>query len=67
MNFDAQKSVVLGVLEQKKGENFSFPFFFFFREKAESRGAVEKLSPDEAHSRTVSSKTNKSCFVRNDE
>ena len=49
MNFDAQKSV-LGVLEQKKGENFP-SFFFFFREKAESRGAVEKLSPDEAHTR----------------
>ena len=51
MNFDTKKRLGF-CLNTKKGENF---FSFFSSEKAESLGAVEKLSPDEL-SRTTPTK-----------
>ena len=56
MNFDVSKKRLLGFcLHKKKGENF-FSFFSSLCEKAESLGAVEKLSQR-------STLTDKSFFV----
>jgi hypothetical protein len=56
MNFLIQKSV-LACLNTKKGENF---FSFFSSEKAESLGAVEKLSQRSTPTKVVF------LFVRNE-
>lgn len=53
-----QKSVLACLNTREK----FFLFFTLLREKAESLGAVEKLSPDE-----LSRTDNESFFVRNDE
>lgn len=55
MNFDTKKR--LGLLEHKKGRKF---FLFFFFEKAESLGAVEKLSQRSTPTKVVF------LFVRNE-
>ena len=54
MNFDIKKR--LGLLEHKKGRKF----FLFFCEKAESLGAVEKLSQRSTPTKVVF------LFVRNE-
>ena len=56
MNFDTKKR--LGLLEHKKGRKFFL--FFFFREKAESLGAVEKPSQRSTPTKVVF------LFVRNE-
>jgi hypothetical protein len=56
MNFDIKKR--LGLLEHKKGRKFFL--FFFFREKAESLGAVEKPSQRSTPTKVVF------LFVRNE-
>ena len=56
MNFDIKKRLGF-CLNTKKGENF---LFFFFREKAESLGAVEKPSQRSTPTKVVF------LFVRNE-